>query len=75
MQWRNIELRDGIANLDVQLSNEPVIGKWLITVTVEGKAERKQIEISKYDIPMGSPSLDSWKQHCVLKRVIADKTV
>ncbi|CAB3998482.1 Hypothetical predicted protein [Paramuricea clavata] len=35
MQWNDVELEDGIASLDLQLSKEPVLGKWLIKAKIE----------------------------------------
>ncbi|CAB3996503.1 C3 and PZP-like alpha-2-macroglobulin domain-containing 8 isoform X1, partial [Paramuricea clavata] len=51
MQWNDVELEDGVANLDLQLSKEPVLGNWLIKAKIESKTVTKQIEIDKYVLP------------------------
>ena len=33
-QWNDVELEDGIASLEMQLSKEPVLGKYTITTII-----------------------------------------
>ncbi|XP_028413926.1 alpha-1-macroglobulin-like [Dendronephthya gigantea] len=51
MQWTDVQLQDGVGSLELQLSKEPVLGKWLIKVTFERKTVTKAIEIDKYVLP------------------------
>ncbi|XP_028407143.1 alpha-2-macroglobulin-like protein 1 isoform X2 [Dendronephthya gigantea] len=50
-QWDNVELQDGFASLELQLSKEPVLGQYDITVIVGKKRESQRIEVSKYVLP------------------------
>ncbi|CAB3988758.1 C3 and PZP-like alpha-2-macroglobulin domain-containing 8 isoform X2, partial [Paramuricea clavata] len=50
-QWNDVKLEDGMASLELQLSKEPILGKYTITAFV-GKARKTQtIEVAKYVLP------------------------
>ncbi|XP_028400033.1 murinoglobulin-1-like isoform X2 [Dendronephthya gigantea] len=51
MKWTDVELHDGIAGLSLNLSKEPVLGKWKIQATIEGITATKNFEIEKYVLP------------------------
>ncbi|XP_028406949.1 murinoglobulin-1-like isoform X3 [Dendronephthya gigantea] len=50
-QWDNVELQDGIASLELQLSKEPVLGQYHINAFVGKKITSQRIEVSKYVLP------------------------
>ncbi|XP_028407192.1 alpha-2-macroglobulin-like protein 1 isoform X2 [Dendronephthya gigantea] len=50
-QWDNVELQDGFENLELQLSKEPVLGQYDITVIVGKKRTTQRFEVSKYVLP------------------------
>ncbi|XP_028417105.1 alpha-1-macroglobulin-like [Dendronephthya gigantea] len=51
MQWKDVLMQDGFANLQLQLSEEPVLGKWLIKAIFEERTITKEIEIDQYVLP------------------------
>lgn len=50
-QWREVENSRGLASLEMALSADPPMGKWTITVEVEGKSEKQTFVVKEYVLP------------------------
>ncbi|KAK3096606.1 hypothetical protein FSP39_001625 [Pinctada imbricata] len=50
MQWRNVDLSKGIASLEMQLSKDPPLGKWMIKVMFD-KEITQIFEVEEYVLP------------------------
>ena len=47
-QWRDIETQDGLVDLSMQLSDDPVLGTWTIHTNVDGRRASQTFEIDEY---------------------------
>lgn len=50
-QWRSIETQEGLIDLAMQLSDDPVLGTWTIHATVNGRSTRQTFKIDEYVLP------------------------
>lgn len=50
-QFSNITLTKGVFSNELQLSTDPVLGKWNLVVDVDGKTENKNFDVEEYVLP------------------------
>ncbi|XP_071853314.1 ovostatin-like isoform X1 [Apostichopus japonicus] len=50
-QWRNVVTMEGMVDLAMQLSGEPVLGNWTIHVILDGRRTTQTFEIDEYVLP------------------------
>ncbi|XP_021351698.1 alpha-2-macroglobulin-like isoform X2 [Mizuhopecten yessoensis] len=50
-QWRDLDMSKGIASLEMALSQEPTMGKWTISVEVDGKNNKQTFIVKEYVLP------------------------
>lgn len=50
-QWTALSNYRGLLTLDLQLSEDPVLGDWLITVEARNQAIKKQFKVAEYILP------------------------
>ncbi|XP_067949550.1 CD109 antigen-like [Watersipora subatra] len=59
-RWRAVELESGTLTLNLELSDQPVLGDWTIKATTDqGEVEEKTISIAKYVLPKFEVTLDA----------------
>uniref|UniRef100_A0A8C5VKR2 C3 and PZP-like alpha-2-macroglobulin domain-containing protein 8 n=1 Tax=Microcebus murinus TaxID=30608 RepID=A0A8C5VKR2_MICMU len=52
MEWRRLQpVCCGVTNMSFPLSDQPVLGEWLIFVEVQGHVYNKSFEVQKYALP------------------------
>ncbi|XP_070542070.1 LOW QUALITY PROTEIN: alpha-2-macroglobulin-like [Ptychodera flava] len=51
MQWSNVTTEDGLVELELELSEEPVLGMWKIKSLMEGKTTEQTFEVAEYVLP------------------------
>ncbi|KAL5004832.1 hypothetical protein ScPMuIL_018288 [Solemya velum] len=50
-QWRNITANQGLVSLDMQLSDEPILGLWAIVATIDGVETSQTFKVEEYVLP------------------------
>lgn len=50
-QFSNVTLTKGVFTNELQLSSDPVLGKWSLTVETDGKKEVKNFDVEEYVLP------------------------
>ncbi|XP_070542069.1 alpha-2-macroglobulin-like isoform X2 [Ptychodera flava] len=51
MQWSNVTTEDGLVELELELSEEPILGMWKIKSQMEGKTMEQTFEVAVYVLP------------------------
>ncbi|XP_068143554.1 CD109 antigen isoform X3 [Drosophila tropicalis] len=66
-QWLNVKLIKGVYTGELQLSDQPVLGKWQIEVSVEDQdlKQSKSFDVDKYVLPKFEVSVESPKDVAV----------
>ncbi|XP_023031290.1 CD109 antigen isoform X6 [Drosophila willistoni] len=66
-QWSNVKLIKGVYTGELQLSDQPVLGKWQIEVSVEDQdlKQSKSFDVDKYVLPKFEVSVESPKDIAV----------
>ncbi|VEN35278.1 unnamed protein product, partial [Callosobruchus maculatus] len=60
-EWRNIEIPRGVHTGEIQLGKHPVLGKWNITVIIQGQTYFKNVEVADYIYPKFVVEIDTAK--------------
>ncbi|XP_067949555.1 CD109 antigen-like [Watersipora subatra] len=59
-QWNSVKLESGILTLNLELSDQPVLGDWTIrAVTNKGEAVEKKVTVAKYVLPKFEVNIDA----------------
>ncbi|KAH8281351.1 hypothetical protein KR054_000020, partial [Drosophila jambulina] len=70
-QFTDIKLTKGVYSGELQLSEQPVLGTWKISVNVDGESrESKSFEVDKYVLPKFEVIIDTAKDVAVADEVI-----
>ncbi|KAH8281352.1 hypothetical protein KR054_000019 [Drosophila jambulina] len=70
-QFTDIKLTKGVYSGELQLSEQPVLGTWKISVNVDGESrESKSFEVDKYVLPKFEVTIDTAKDVVVADEVI-----
>ncbi|XP_067949557.1 CD109 antigen-like [Watersipora subatra] len=59
-QWNSVKLESGTLTLNLELSDQPVLGDWTIrAVTNKGEAVEKKVTVAKYVLPKFEVNIDA----------------
>ncbi|KAL5004830.1 hypothetical protein ScPMuIL_018286 [Solemya velum] len=50
-QWKDINADQGLVSLDMQLSEEPILGPWAIVATIDGVETSQTFKVEEYVLP------------------------
>ncbi|KAL5004353.1 hypothetical protein ScPMuIL_017809, partial [Solemya velum] len=50
-QWKDINADQGLVSLDMQLSDEPILGLWTIVATIDGVETSQTFKVEEYVLP------------------------
>ncbi|XP_023228153.1 pregnancy zone protein-like [Centruroides sculpturatus] len=50
-QWKNVSFTNGLVQLELPLSGEPLLGDWLIHSEISGKSGQQSFKVDKYVLP------------------------
>nr|XP_041631986.1 CD109 antigen isoform X5 [Drosophila kikkawai] len=70
-QFTDVKLTKGVYSGELQLSEQPVLGTWKISVSVDGEnRESKSFEVDKYVLPKFEVTIDTAKDVVIADQVI-----
>ncbi|KAH8321205.1 hypothetical protein KR059_002242, partial [Drosophila kikkawai] len=70
-QFSDVKLTKGVYSGELQLSEQPVLGTWKISVSVDGEnRESKSFEVDKYVLPKFEVTIDTAKDVVIADEVI-----
>ncbi|KAH8255371.1 hypothetical protein KR038_001683, partial [Drosophila bunnanda] len=70
-QFTDVKLTKGVYSGELQLSEQPVLGTWKISVSVDGEIrESKSFEVDKYVLPKFEVTIDTAKDVVIADQVI-----
>jgi CD109 antigen len=58
-QFSNVKLFKGVYQNELQLSDSPVLGNWLINIEIDGETKSKEFEVAEYVLPKFEVTVDS----------------